>query len=88
MSFDIKFTRQGFENGCRIARLCRAIRHAFSKPCLVNLISKDVNLVLYLINQSTRWFTLQTREYDIIINFCVDSASLATLFKKCNVIMN
>ena len=34
-----------------------------------------------------RWFTLQSSEYDVMINFCVDSASLATSFKKCNVIM-
>ena len=27
---------------------CRAIQHAFSKPNLVNLISKDMNLVFYL----------------------------------------
>ena len=33
------------------------------------------------------WFTLQTREYDVMIYFCADSASLATSFKKCNVIM-
>ena len=26
-------------------------------------------------------------DYDIIIVFCVDSASFATSFKKCNIIM-
>ena len=26
-------------------------------------------------------------DYDVIFDFCVDSASLATSFKKCNVIM-
>ena len=31
--------------------------------------------------------TLQTNNYDVIFYFCVDSASLATSFKKCNVIM-
>ena len=31
--------------------------------------------------------TLQTSDYDIIFDFCVYSASLATSFKKCNVIM-
>ena len=31
--------------------------------------------------------TLQTSDYDVIFYFCVDSASLATSFKKCNVIM-
>ena len=32
-------------------------------------------------------FTLQSSDYDVIFDFCVDSASLATSFKKCNVIM-
>ena len=36
MSFDIKFTRQGFENACWHREACRAIQHAFSKPSLVN----------------------------------------------------
>ena len=31
--------------------------------------------------------TLQTSDYDVFFDFCVDSASLATSFKKCNVIM-
>ena len=31
--------------------------------------------------------TIQTSDYDVIFDFCVDSASLATSFKKCNVIM-
>ena len=31
--------------------------------------------------------TLQTSDYDVIFDFCVDSESLATSFKKCNVIM-
>ena len=40
--------------GCKASRklvdceACRAIQHAFSKPNLVNLISKDTNLVFYL----------------------------------------
>ena len=38
VSFDIKFTRQGFENACWHREACRAIQHAFSKPSLVNLI--------------------------------------------------
>ena len=39
MSFDIKFTRLGFEN------TCSRCQPAFSKPCLANLISKDTHLV-------------------------------------------
>ena len=46
VSFDIKFTRQGFENACWHREACRAIQQALSKPSLVNLISKDANLVL------------------------------------------
>ena len=42
MSFDIKFTRQGFENACR------AIQQVFSKLSLVIWISKDMNLVFYI----------------------------------------
>ena len=30
---------------------------------------------------------LQTSDYDVLFNFCVDSASLTMSFKKCNVIM-
>ena len=41
-----------------------------------NLTSKDANL------QFTDWFTIQTSDYDVFIDFCVESASLATLFKK------
>ena len=48
VSFDIKFIRLGFENAYRIARLCRAILYAFSKPSLINLISKDASLGFYL----------------------------------------
>ena len=81
MSFDIKFTRQGFENACWHREACRAIQHAFSKPSLVNLISKDANLVFYL-SVYPLLNTLQTSDYDVIFDFCVDSASLATSFKS------
>ena len=86
VSFDIKFTRQGFENACWHREACRAIQHAFSKPSLVNLISKDANLVFYL-SVYPLLNTLQTSDYDVIFDFCVDSASLAMSFKKCYVIM-
>ena len=56
------------------------------KAELVNLISKDTNLVFYLSVKSLL-NTLQTNDYDVIFDFCVDSASLATSFKKSNVIM-
>ena len=48
VSLYIKFTRQGFENSCRHREASQAIQHAFSKLSLVNLISKDTNLVFYL----------------------------------------
>ena len=82
VSFDIKFTRQGFENACWHRVACRAIQHAFSKPCLVNLISKDANLVFYL-SVYPLLNTLQTSYYDVIFYFYLDLASLATSFKKC-----
>ena len=62
------------------------IQHAFSKPSLVNLISKDANLVFYL-SVYPLLNTLKTIDYDVILDFCVDSASLTTSYKKCNVIM-
>ena len=66
--FVIKFTRQGFENACWHREACRAFQHAFSKPSLVNLISKDSNLVFYL---SVYPFsnTLQISDYDVILDF-------------------
>ena len=46
--FDIKITRQGFENACWLHKAWRVIQHAFSKPSLVNWISKDTNMVFFL----------------------------------------
>ena len=51
MSFDIKLTKQSFENVYSIGRLCRAIQHAFSKPSLVNLISKGTDLIFSFIEK-------------------------------------
>ena len=65
VSFDIKFTRQDFENACWHREACRAIQHAFSKPSLVNLISKDANLVFYL-SVYPLLNTLQTSDYGVI----------------------
>ena len=48
VSFDIKFTRQGFKNACWHRKACRAIQHVFSKQNLVHLISKDASLIFYL----------------------------------------
>ena len=62
------------------------IQHAFSKPSLVNLLSKEVNLVFYL-SVYPLFHYIQTKDYDMIFDICVHSASLATPFKKCNVIV-
>ena len=37
--------------------------------------------------QFTHCFSLQTSDYDVVFDLYVDSVSLATSFKKCNVIM-
>ena len=58
VSFDIKFSRQGFENACWITMLCRVIQCEFSKSSLVNLISKDSTW--YSIYQLISWFTHQS----------------------------
>ena len=63
----------------------QALEGILKKLCLVNLISKDVNLVFYL--SVYDWFTLQTSDYDAIVGFRVDSTSLTTSFKKYNVMM-
>ena len=68
MSFDIKFTRQGFENACWHREACRAIQHAFSKASLVNLISKDANLVFY-VSVYPLLNTLQSSDYDVFFLF-------------------
>ena len=44
------------------------------------IINKHFRTFTY---QLTNCFTLQTSDYDVIIDFCVDSMS----FKKCNVMM-
>ena len=44
-SFNIKFTRLGFENARWIAQQASRCQQGFSKPHLVNLISKDTHLV-------------------------------------------
>ena len=48
---------------CWIMRLCRAFQHAFWKPSLVHLTSKDTNLVfylsVYLLVHSSNWRLLR-----------------------------
>ena len=54
INFYIKFTRLGFENACWIARQASRCQQAFSKPCLINLISKDTHLVFSISRQASR----------------------------------
>ena len=77
MSFDIKFTRQGFENACCHREACRAIQHAFSKPSLVNLISKVRNLVFYL-----SVYTLQISDYDVSFDFLCCFSVISDVIQK------
>ena len=60
----------GFENAYWIVRLADwAIQHVFLKLSLVNLISKDADSGIS-IYKLTSWFTLQTSQYDLIIDVC------------------
>ena len=61
------FTRLGFENACLIAWKSLLFQQAFSKPCLVNWISRRESGFLFY--QFTYWFNLQTGFYDLIVNF-------------------
>ena len=70
VSFDIKFTRQGFENACWHREACWAIQHAFSKPSLVTWYQKE--WTWYSFYQFTHCFTLQTSDYDVIFNFLLN----------------
>ena len=49
-------------------------------------IKRRANLVFYL-SVYPLLNTLQTSDDGVIFDFCVDSASLATSFKNCNVII-
>ena len=53
MSFDIKFTRQGFKKACQ------------AEPGKLDIKTQT----WYSIYQFTSLFTLQTSDYDIIIDF-------------------
>ena len=58
------------------------IQRVFLKPSLVKFLSKDTSHIFY---QFPHRFTLQTGDFNIIINFQVNSTS-STSFKKCNVL--
>ena len=63
MPFDIKFTRQSFENTCWHHEACRAIQRAFWKP------SNQKTLTWYSIYQFTHCFTLQTGDNYVIFYY-------------------
>ena len=63
--------------GMALRTLVDIARLAFSKPCLINLISKDANLVLFYLSVS-HCFTLQTSDYDVIFDFCVISSATSS----------
>ena len=84
VSFHVKITRQCFANVCWHRETCRTIQHAFSTSGKLYIKSRKHGILFY---QFINCFTLQTSDYDVSFDFCVDSASLATSFKKCNVSM-
>ena len=55
------------------------IQQEFSKPSLINLISKDVNLIFYQLNLC---FTLQTRDYNIIFDFLYLFSVISDVIQK------
>ena len=57
-----------------IARLAERFNMRSQSKSLVNLISKDANLVFYL-SVYPLLKTLRTSDYDVISDVCVDSAS-------------
>ena len=65
-----------------IARLAERLNMRSQSQAQLNMISKYARLIFYL-----SVYPQQTSNYHVIFDFCVDSVSLATLFKKCNVIM-
>ena len=79
--FDIKFTREGFENACWHREACRAIQHAFSKPSLVNLISKKADLVFYL-SAYALLNTLKTSDYDVFFLFLCWFSVISDVIQK------
>ena len=83
MSFDIKFLISSLPGKAlrTFVDIARLARQAFSNLSLVNLISKVANLVFYL-SAYTSWFTLETSKYDVMIDFCVNSASLVVSLKS------
>ena len=60
-------SRLGFEHACCLSRQASRCQHAFSKPCLVNLISKDTHLVfsIYRLVRLLKICTISENSNDI-----------------------
>ena len=86
MTFDIKFTKQGFANACLTPRGLPSDSTSILKaePGKLDIKrSKPGNLFISL----PSLFTLQTSKYDVMIGFCVSSVSLAMSLKMFKDIM-
>ena len=53
-----------------------------AEPGKLDIKRPKLGILFYLF---TSWFTLQTSDYDVIIDLCINSMSLTTSFIKCNV---
>ena len=58
--------------------------HSLAEPSRLDIKRPESGILFSSLPSS---FTLQTSKYDVLVDFCVDSAPLLTSFKKCKVIM-
>ena len=72
----------------RWAYRCRPIQHAFSKPCLVNLISKDVNLVLYLSVYNGKFWSRLQKRFQFTGNLQITAGLIITQRCWCHTYLN
>ena len=80
MSFDIKFTRQGFENLFTLGGLSSdSTSDLKAEPGKLDIKRCEPGILFIIL--------LQTSDNDVFIDFLCESMSLTTSFKKCNVIM-
>ena len=79
------FTWQGFENLVTSRGLpVDSTSVLKAEPDELDIKKHEPDILFF---QFTHCFSLQTIDNDVIFDFCVDSTSLATSFKKYNVIM-
>ena len=85
----LRLTRLGFENARWIARQALGCQQAFSKPCLVNLKSKDTHLVLSIIIYGTFRFKYHWRNDLKVVHVPPSHAAIPTLSAQlvdCNLV--